>query len=120
MTPLTPDERASVNEFFMSEVRTTEGKDKMTIAELMRKERIGYLEAKRRVETCSTCGADGVGLTNGFCTGCWTARLESAVNIGMLELMAVESTPASRGDASARMAKLIMSNTKGEGRHEPK
>jgi hypothetical protein len=57
MTPLTPDERASVAEFFMAsmdssaEVRTTEGKDKMTISELMRKERIGYLEAKRRVET---------------------------------------------------------------------
>jgi hypothetical protein len=82
----------------------------MTISELMRSERISYLEAKRRLETCSTCGADGVRLTNGFCTGCWTARLESAVNVGMLELMAVESTPASRGDASARMAKLIMTN----------
>ena len=93
---------------------TTEGKDKMTIAELMRTERIGYLEAKRRLETCSTCGGEGVHLTNGFCAGCWTARLESAVNIGMLELMAVESTPASRGDASARMAKLIMSNKKDE------
>ena len=30
---------------------TTEGIDKMTISELMRTERIGYLEAKRRVET---------------------------------------------------------------------
>ena len=30
---------------------TTEGIDKMTITELMRSERIGYLEAKRRVET---------------------------------------------------------------------
>jgi hypothetical protein len=29
----------------------------------------------------------------------------------MLELMAVESTPASRGDAADRMAKLIMSVT---------
>ena len=80
----------------------------------------GYCAARCREITmpsfsappCSTCGADGVRLTNGFCTGCWTARLESAVNIGMLELMAVESTPASRGEASARMAKLIMSNEK--------
>jgi len=30
---------------------TTEGIDKMTISELMRTERIGYLEAKRRLET---------------------------------------------------------------------